>query len=237
MPLTIGGVIGSIPVGTTAAFGRLVSVMPNDPRMFLLGNPTGSIPKGILVFDPVIAQLDPAMNDHYFESRPATALTFGLVQFMDFEITLQPPLEGMRVLANTSDGSIGFLATGASVPAGWIELNAYVYQKNDPNGVTIFLGATGSIVASRPASETVVAAATPVANPAAGAVAAGTQVILTSATPGARIVFTLDGSNPTSASASYTVPIVVTSAVTIRAVALAEDLGPSAMLTAAYTIA
>lgn len=235
LPLTIGGIIGDLPVGQTAAFGRLVSVMPNQPRMFLLGNPSGSIPKGILVFDPVIAQLDPAMNDFYFEGRPATALTFGLVQCMDFDIALQPPIEGMRVVANQVDGRIGFIATGATVPTGWVELRAYVYQKNDPNGVTIFLGATGSVVLTPPASETPVVTATPVANPAAGAVAAGTQVVLTSSTPGARIVYTLDGSTPTITSTVYTQPIVITAAVTVTAIALAEGMAPSATLTAAYT--
>lgn len=236
LPLTIGGVIGALPVGLTAEFGRVVSVMPNEPRQFLVGMPSGSIPKGILVFDPVIAQLDPAMSNHYFEGRPATAVTFGLIQVCDFEVSMQSPVEGMRVIFNTTDGRLGFIASATTLPDGWAELNAYVYQKNDPNGATLFLGSRATCLLTPPTSEVSDVVDTPVASPVAGEVAAGTQVVLTCGTPGATIRFTLDGTNPTSYSPVYSQPIAVTAAVTIKAVALKEDMAPSVLLTAAYTI-
>ena len=80
------------------------------------------------------------------------------------------------------------------------------------------------------------AAETPAASPAGGAVPAGTAVVLTTATSGAEIRYTLDGTEPTAVSALYTGPIAVTAPVTIRAVARMDGLADSAVLIAAYTI-
>lgn len=79
-------------------------------------------------------------------------------------------------------------------------------------------------------------AATPAANPVAGAVAAGSTVALTSATSGAKIYYTTDGKTPTTRSTLYTDPIVIDVAKTIKAIAVADNLDDSAMLTASYTI-
>lgn len=78
--------------------------------------------------------------------------------------------------------------------------------------------------------------ATPVANPAAGAVADNTEVALTCATVGATIRYTLDGSEPTEMSLGYVNEIVITDAVTIKAKAFKTGMTASAVLTAAYTI-
>lgn len=80
-------------------------------------------------------------------------------------------------------------------------------------------------------------AATPIAAPIAGAVAANSTVALTSATPDAVIYYTLDGKTPTTRSTKYTAPIVIDVAKTIKAIAVADNFDDSAMLTAAYTIA
>lgn len=76
----------------------------------------------------------------------------------------------------------------------------------------------------------------PVANPAAGAVSSGTTIALTSATVGATIYYTTNGDVPTDESTLYTVPIEVTEAVTIKAIAYKSDRKPSLALTADYTI-
>lgn len=78
--------------------------------------------------------------------------------------------------------------------------------------------------------------ATPAANPEAGAVANGTVVALSSATQGAKIYYTTDGSNPTQSSTEYTEPIEITEAVTIKAKAYAAGHTASDALIAAYTI-
>jgi len=78
--------------------------------------------------------------------------------------------------------------------------------------------------------------ATPTATPVAGAVAAGTTVTLSTATAGASIYYTTDGTNPSSGSTLYTVPISINVNVTIKAIAVKGGMSDSDILTAAYTI-
>ena len=78
--------------------------------------------------------------------------------------------------------------------------------------------------------------ATPVANPSGGEVTSGTTVVLTTATVGAAIYYTTDGSTPTAASTKYTVPIEITEAVIIKAIAVMGGYVDSEVLEASYTI-
>ncbi|WP_341280166.1 S-layer homology domain-containing protein [Paenibacillus sp. FSL H8-0537] len=79
--------------------------------------------------------------------------------------------------------------------------------------------------------------ASPVANPASGAVAAGTGVTLSSSTADAAIYYTTNGSQPTTSSTLYSGPIVVSSALTIKAIAIAAGKINSEVMSASYTIA
>lgn len=78
--------------------------------------------------------------------------------------------------------------------------------------------------------------ATPTFSPAAGAVAAGTEVTITCATEGATIHYTLDGNEPTVESSIYTSAIKVNEETTIKAIAVKTDCNNSAVATAIYTI-
>jgi hypothetical protein len=82
-------------------------------------------------------------------------------------------------------------------------------------------------------SETV---AKPVANPAGGSVTSGTKVTLTTATPGADIYYTTDGSTPTVNSTKYSGPITINEAVTIKAIAVKDGMKNSEVLTVSFTI-
>ncbi len=77
----------------------------------------------------------------------------------------------------------------------------------------------------------------PAATPAAGEVAAGTQVVLASATEGATIYYTTDNTDPTAQSAECKGSITITEAVTIKAYAVKEGLKDSRIVSFAYTIA
>ncbi len=79
--------------------------------------------------------------------------------------------------------------------------------------------------------------ATPVFSVEAGAVTEGTAVTITTATEGATIYYTLDGTEPTAASTKYTEPVVVNAAVTIKAIAVKEGMINSDVATVTYTIA
>lgn len=142
-PLTKGGYIDSDVVGDAAKFGYVVSTESTDRTAFIPGvSGTGTV-AGVLIADPSIMKVDPTMNDYYFASRPATVLTFGLVQFASWDTTVTgavtPDLGCVVVFSNTT-GQIGFLAAGSSAPSGYTKLTgASVYEAGGPNGVTLFM--------------------------------------------------------------------------------------------------
>lgn len=78
--------------------------------------------------------------------------------------------------------------------------------------------------------------ATPVFSVAAGAVDAGTEVVIACATEGASIHYTLDGSEPTAACTLYSAPVVINEACTLKAIAVKEGMADSNVAEAAYTI-
>jgi chitinase len=84
-----------------------------------------------------------------------------------------------------------------------------------------------------PAPETV---ATPSFSPDGGVYSGTQSVAIACTTAGAQIRYTVDGSDPTSASALYTAPVTVSSSTTLKAIGLKEDMLTSAVATAAYTI-
>ena len=84
-----------------------------------------------------------------------------------------------------------------------------------------------------PVKETV---ATPAFSIASGAVNSGTSVTISCATEGAKIYYTRDGSDPTAESTEYTTAISVTTAVTLKAIAVKDGMNNSAVASASYTI-
>lgn len=238
LPATRGGVIGAVTAGSEPKFGRLVSADPDDPNTFVVGLPSGNFAVGILVFDPTIAQNDPAMNDLYFEGRPATAVTFGPLALQGYEAGLAEGKLGMTVWANKTTGEIGFEAIGTTPSSStYVQINAHVLEKQDPNGIVIWLNQP---VVTPAASEARPVVATPVATPGAGAVASGTVVALAVATPGAVIHYTDDGTVPDATDPVYTpgtTVIAVTAGVTIKAIAVKVGYTNSTVLSAVYTIA
>lgn len=232
LPLTIGGIAGE-----DVKFGRVVSIDPTDNRRkFVMGCPSGNIIKGIAMFNPTIGRADPAMGDFYFEGRPMTATTLGILEIKEYDLNQGDPMEGSTVWCNNTTGELAF-NDGTDISAsGYTKLNAFIYESLDPNGAKVFFNLP--LVATQ-TRETVETAVTPTATPSAGAVASGTEVALATTTPGAKILYTTDGSAPTAASSLYTSPIKVTANVTIKAIAIptSEGMDNSSVLTAAYTVA
>ncbi|MEK0314598.1 chitobiase/beta-hexosaminidase C-terminal domain-containing protein [Cohnella sp. 56] len=107
----------------------------------------------------------------------------------------------------------------------------FQYRSTDKAGnvenvksVTVKLELTAQIVA------------TPTFSPAAGTYTSAQSVTISTATSGAAIRYTTDGSTPTSSSTLYTGAINVASTQTIKAIALKSGMTDSAVATAAYTI-
>lgn len=64
----------------------------------------------------------------------------------------------------------------------------------------------------------------------------GQQVVTISAAEGAKIYYTLDGSNPTEESTLYEAPIVISATTTVKAIAVEEGKRNSAVASATYTL-
>ena len=73
-------------------------------------------------------------------------------------------------------------------------------------------------------------------SPVAGAYATAQTVSIATATSGADIYYTTDGSTPTTSSTKYSVPVAVNSSLTLKAIAVKAGLTTSSVNAAAYTI-
>jgi hypothetical protein len=78
--------------------------------------------------------------------------------------------------------------------------------------------------------------ATPVFTPAPGTYTGAQNVTITSATAGATIKYTTDGTNPTAASATYTGPVAIATTKTLKAIAQKAGSTDSAIASGLYTI-
>lgn len=219
-PYTLGGIAGEdIP------FGRVVSIEPGDKRRtFKIGVPTAtSVIKGIAMLNPSIMVADPAMNDRYFAGRPMTVTTFGLLDILTYDIAGEAPVEGSTVWVNKTTGELFFNDGTDKSSAGYVKLHATVYETFDPNGAKIFFGWDG--LATSVPKETAVKTATPTFDPAAPTV--GDTLTVECTDKDARIFMTLDGTAPDMHSALYTTPFKITSAVTVKVIAVKDGLSPS----------
>src|SRR3989442_1330392 len=79
-------------------------------------------------------------------------------------------------------------------------------------------------------------AAPPTFNPAGGTFVGSVAVTLSTATSGATIYYTTDGSTPTTASSVYTGPVPLTTTTTLKAMAAASGMANSSVTSATYTI-
>lgn len=140
------------------------------------------------------------------------------------------------IMVVRKDGS-GFITTGvgtykdADITVGAVVSGSFTFvQSTVPTHYT-----TAELASYIPnAYETTVVA--PTATPNTGDIADNATVTLASATSGATIFYTNDGSIPTRASAIYTVPISITDAVMIKAFAIKAGMNDSPIKTSIYTI-
>jgi ketosteroid isomerase-like protein len=146
----------------------------------------------------------------------------------DYNLGEELNTAGMVVTATYSDGSsqavTGYTTSG--------------YDKNTKGNhkVTVtYQGKTAEFEVNviDPTLQTV---AKPVASPAAGTYAAAQNVTLTTATSGAAIYYTTNGTEPTKTSTLYSSAISISATTTLKAIAVKEGMNDSDMLTAVYTI-
>lgn len=82
----------------------------------------------------------------------------------------------------------------------------------------------------------VISTATPSISPAAGTYSSPQSVALSCATPGSTIFYTIDGTQPTTASSVYSSPFTLSATATVKAIGTAPGFGTSSTATSAYTI-
>jgi hypothetical protein len=97
-------------------------------------------------------------------------------------------------------------------------------------------GHTQSAIASATYIINLPQAAAPGFSPPGGTYSSAQSVTISSATPGAVIHYTSDGSTPTTGSPTYSAPIAVSTTTTLKAIATATGYTQSAVSTATYTI-
>ena len=85
-------------------------------------------------------------------------------------------------------------------------------------------------------TSTAATAAAPTFSPAGGTYIEAQSVTINSATEGATIYYTLDGSTPTTSSTKYTGPITISENKTLKAIATSSGMNNSAVNSADYTI-
>ncbi|HEY6180264.1 MAG TPA: chitobiase/beta-hexosaminidase C-terminal domain-containing protein [Kofleriaceae bacterium] len=139
-----------------------------------------------------------------------------------------PPIGQQNVRMTNNAGTWQFTVGGLS--SGFVLEYWFTYTKNgagfDSSHFTFTVGGGGG-------GGTV---ATPTFSPAGGTFSSAQSVTITTATSGASIHFTVDGSTPTASSPTFSGPISVTSSETIRAIGVASGLTNSAVASASYTI-
>jgi hypothetical protein len=123
-----------------------------------------------------------------------------------------------------------------SIPTSALHTGTNILTVNylpDAASQSIYEGQTGSatVVVTPPP-----VAATPLFSPPAGTYSSAQNVTFTDTTPSSTMYYTLDGSDPTSASTVYSGPIEVTSTKTVKAIAIANGYAASPISTASYII-
>ena len=176
-------------------------------------------------------------TDGAVPTLPAVDLTSsGIVLASGDTISAQLVYNGTTLTLNLTDTVTGDTFSDTftiNIPSTVGANTAYVGFTGGSGGLT----AIQNIKTWTFTSGTTQTAADPVFNPAPGTYTSSQSVSLSSATPGATIYYTVDGSTPTTSSSVYSAPIVVSSSsLTIRALATANGYQNSPIVQGTYQI-
>src|SRR5206468_1929455 len=141
-------------------------------------------------------------------------------------VTLSTATSGASIYY-TTDGSTP--TTASSAYTGPVPLTTTTTLK-------AMAAASGMANSSVTSATYTIRVAAPTFSPAGGTFAGSVAVTMSTATSGATIYYTTDGSTPTTASSVYAGPISVTRTTTLRAMAAAPGMANSAVTSATYTL-
>ncbi len=141
-------------------------------------------------------------------------------------------------LSDSVAGATYYYTTDGTTPTVTSAVYTAPFTISSSETVTAIASVTGMLL-SNPTAVTFVStsdAPNPVIQQPAGTYAGSTSVTITDSSAAATVYYTIDGTTPTTASTKYTAAIPVTVSETIKAVAYAANLKPSAVVSASYTI-
>lgn len=145
--------------------------------------------------------------------------------------------QSVTITDATAGASIYYTLDGSTPTAGSTPYSAPISidQTETVNAIAIASGMEPSAVASAAFTINLTAAPTPAISPASGTVyTTSLSVTISDTLSGAKIYYTIDGSTPTESSALYTSPVTVTKTSTVKAMAIAAGVAPSAVASATY---
>ena len=165
------------------------------------------------------------------------SLSVGLGPFVALQTTSGKVGAAVKILGTDLTGATGVTFNGTA--ATFTIASASEIATKVPSGATagiVQVVTPGGTLTSNAAYNVDPSTLAPVFSPKAGAYTRVQPVSIKDATPGATIYYTTDGTTPSTSSAVYASPIVVSSAETLKAVALGPDDVLSVVKTAAYTV-
>ncbi len=155
---------------------------------------------------------------------------------------------GTPILSVICDGSQGVfgsqsITSASNIPSArrgavsWTDKNGnlWLFSGADTN-LSDAPGYVNDLWEYQPSTTTLPSAATPIFSLKPGVYATGGPLILSNGMENARIYYTTDGSVPTASSNLYGGPIMVTSAVSIKAIAMAPGYRNSSVVSATYYV-
>ena len=148
-----------------------------------------------------------------------------------------PVAQSVKLASATSGATIYYTINGSTPTTSSTKYTAAIAVPSSRTikAIAVATGHSNSAVASATYYiET--AAATPTFSPAAGTYTAAQSVKLASATTGATIYYTTNGSTPTTSSTKYSAAIAVTASETIKAIAVDSGHANSAVASGSYVI-
>jgi sugar lactone lactonase YvrE len=207
----------------------------------------GALATGAELYGPSGTAFDPSGNLYIADERNqrirkvvygATAPTAGTPTFSEPGGTYTA-IQYVSLSSTTTGASIYYTTNGATpTTASTLYSGPITVASSETiEAIAVASGVANSAVASETFIINILpSAATPAFSPAGGSYTSAQSVTISSATTGASIYYTTNGSTPTTASTLYTGAITVSSSETISAIAVASGYNTSAVGTAGYLI-
>jgi hypothetical protein len=203
--------------------------------------PTTSSPKytGPITISSVNYLQTMAVASGFTQSFAATAnyvMTTGtpVITVSGSKVSLSTVTPGATIYYTTSGSAPSTSSTAYTGPftiTGTVTVKAMAGLRNWVNSAVASSSVTASVGAG-----TTPTATTPVFSVGAGSYTAAQTVSITSATAGAKIYYTINGTTPTTASTLYNGPVSVAASETLEAITVASGYNNSAVASAVYTI-